>query len=142
MQVTDSRFRGQGSITPFLDYDYTRAKLKSFTETGSTGAELKINGGEDKRSWLTAGAKWTARFGAIVPEASLAWRHGFGDQRTVFNANFAASPETSSFDIRSATQKRDSVAGRPVGRREIGPVNLQIGYQGRSRAVKPRTQAS
>jgi trimeric autotransporter adhesin len=117
-------------VTPFVDYDYTDAKLDGFTETGTTGADLKVNGGSEKHSWLTGGVKWTGRFGGIVPQASVAWRHAFGDKRASFNANFAASPATSDFDIVSMSEKSDALlAGVSVGGK-LGPVDVRVAYQG------------
>jgi len=117
-------------VTPFVSYDYTDAKLDGFTETGTTGAELTVHGGSEKHSWLTGGVKWTGQFGGIVPEASVAWRHAFGDRRASFNANFAGSPATSDFDIVSMSEKHDALlAGVSVGGR-LGPVDVRLAYQG------------
>ena len=117
-------------VTPFVSYDYTDAKLDGFTEAGTTGAELTVNGGSEKHSWLTGGVKWTGQFGGIVPEASVAWRHAFGDRRASFNANFAGSPATSDFDIVSMSEKHDALlAGVSVGGR-LGPVDVRLAYQG------------
>jgi outer membrane autotransporter protein len=117
-------------VTPFVSYDYTDAKLDGFTEAGTTGGELTVNGGSEKHSWLTGGVKWTGQFGGIVPEASVAWRHAFGDRRASFNANFAGSPATSDFDIVSMSEKHDALlAGVSVGGR-LGPVDVRLAYQG------------
>jgi len=117
-------------VTPFVSYDYTDAKLDGFTESGTTGGELAVHGGSEKHSWLTGGVKWTGQFGGIVPEASVAWRHAFGDRRASFNANFAGSPATSDFDIVSMSEKHDALlAGVSVGGR-LGPVDVRLAYQG------------
>ena len=41
-------------LTPYLNYDYVNAKLKSFPETGLDGANLSVYGGRAKHSFLTA----------------------------------------------------------------------------------------
>ena len=117
-------------VTPFVNYDYTNAKLNGFTEDGTTGAELTVHGGSEKHSWLTGGVKWSGQFRGIVPEASVAWRHAFGDKRASFNANFAASPSTADFDIVSMSEKADAVlAGLSIGGK-LGPVDVRVAYQG------------
>lgn len=117
-------------LTPFVDYDYMHAKLDRFTEAGTTGGELKVNGGSEKHSWLTGGVKWTGQLGRLVPEVSVAWRHAFGDTRASFNANLAASPTTSDFDIVSMRERSDALlAGVSLGG-ELGPVDVRLGYQG------------
>ena len=124
------QFSPANLVTPFVNYDYTGAKLRGFTEDGTTGAELTVNGGSEKHSWLTGGVKWTGRFGGIVPEASVAWRHVFGDARASFNANFAASPATADFDIVSMSQKSDALlAGVSIGGK-LGPLDVRVAYQG------------
>jgi uncharacterized protein with beta-barrel porin domain len=117
-------------VTPFVNYDYTDAKLDGFTEAGTTGGELAVHGGSEKHSWLTGGVKWAGQFGGIVPEASVAWRHAFGDKRASFNANFAGSPSTADFDIVSMSEKHDALlAGLSIGGK-LGPVDVRVAYQG------------
>jgi hypothetical protein len=124
------QFSARNLVTPFVNYDYTDANLQRFTETGTTGAELAVNGGSEKHSWLTGGVKWSGLFGAIAPEASVGWRHRFGDKRASFDARFAASPSTSGFDIVSMGEKSDALlAGVSVGGR-LGPVAVRLAYQG------------
>lgn len=117
-------------ITPFLNYDYTNAKLRDFREGGATGAELIVNGGGAKHSWLTGGVKWAGQFGGIVPEAKLGYRHMFGDRRESFSANFVGFEEDRDFDILSTTEKAGAVIAGLAAGGKIGMVDMRIGYEG------------
>src|ERR687894_84598 len=48
-------------VTPFLNLDYVNARLDEFIETGLDGANLHIDEGGIKRTFLTAGAKWATQ---------------------------------------------------------------------------------
>ena len=118
-------------ITPFLNYDYTDAKLKAFTETGLPGANLAINGGSAKHSWVTGGLKWAGELAGLVPEVSVGWRHMFGKQAESFNANFADYLNNCDFDILSMREKRDAVlAGLSIGGKLGGLLDVRVGYEG------------
>ena len=117
-------------VTPFVNYDYTDAKLKSFTESGVLGANLAVNGGSAKHSWLTGGLKWAGQIRELVPEVSVAWRHMFGKRTESFNANFADDLNNCDFDISSMREKRDAaLLGLSIGG-NVGAVNVRIGYEG------------
>jgi outer membrane autotransporter protein len=121
---------GEASVlTPYLNWDYTNAKLKSFTESGGNGADLTVLGGRSKHSFVTAGVKWATQMGGVVPEVNLGYRHRFGDKRSDFEACFLGDTGCT-FDIISAAQKKGTfLAGLSVGGK-MGPVDLRIGYEG------------
>ncbi|MEO7655550.1 MAG: autotransporter outer membrane beta-barrel domain-containing protein, partial [Sphingomicrobium sp.] len=120
---------GNSVLTPYLNYDYVNAKLKSFQETGGNGADLSVYGGRAKHSYLTGGVKWATQMGGVVPEVNLGYRYRFGDKRSDFNAAFLDDRDCD-FDIISAAQKKGTfLAGLSVGGK-MGPVDLRIGYEG------------
>ncbi len=120
---------GNSVLTPYLNYDYVNAKLKSFQETGGGGADLSVYGGRARHSFLTGGVKWATQMGGVVPEVNLGYRYRFGDRRSDFNAAFLDDRDCD-FDIISAAQKRGTfLAGLSVGGK-MGPVDLRIGYEG------------
>jgi outer membrane autotransporter protein len=121
---------GEASVlTPYLNWDYVNAKLKSFTESGGGGADLTVLGGRAKHSFLTAGVKWATQMGGVVPEVNLGYRNRFGDRRSDFSACFLGD-ESCQFDIISAAQSRGTfLAGISIGGK-MGPVDLRIGYEG------------
>ena len=120
---------GTSVITPYLNYDYVNAKLKSFTESGTDGANLTVLGGRAKHSFLTGGVKWATQFGGVVPEVNLGYRYRFGDKRSSFDAAFLGDTSCD-FEVISAAQKKGSfLAGVSVGGK-VGPVDLRIGYEG------------
>ena len=120
---------GNSVVTPYLNYDYVNAKLKSFTESGGNGADLTVLGGRAKHSFLTGGVKWATQMGGVVPEVNLGYRYRFGEKRSDFRAAFIGDTACD-FSIISAAQKRGTfLAGLSVGGK-MGPVDLRIGYEG------------
>ena len=120
---------GNSVITPYLNYDYVDAKLKSFSETGGNGAELTVDNNHSRHSFLTGGVKWATQMGGVVPEVNLGYRYRFGNSRSTVHEWFTPDPEND-FDIISASQKRGTfLAGVSVGGK-LGPVDLRIGYEG------------
>src|SRR5688500_334924 len=118
-------------VTPFLNLDYVHLRLKEFIETGLPGANIHVDGGTANRTLLTGGVKWAGQFGGIVPEAKLAYRHRFGNERTRFAAAFLCQTDTEcEFDIVSAAEKRGSfLAGLSIGGK-VGGIDLRLGYEG------------
>jgi uncharacterized protein with beta-barrel porin domain len=116
-------------VTAYLDYDYVRAKLNGFTESGLDGANLDVEGGSSNHSFLSAGAKWTTRLGSLVPEANLGYRYRFGNTRSTFTACFDDAADCS-FTVDSTAQKKGAfLAGLSVGGK-LGPVDVSVGYEG------------
>jgi uncharacterized protein with beta-barrel porin domain len=121
---------GANSVaTPYVNYDYVNAKLKSFTETGLDGANLTVLGGRSKHSFLTGGVKFATQLGGLVPEVNLGYRYRFGKKRSYFQAAFIGDTDCD-FTIESAVAKRGTfLAGLSIGGK-LGPVDLRVGYEG------------
>lgn len=116
-------------LTPYVNLDYAKAKLKGFTEEGTTGAELAVSGQSEDRAAVTVGAKWAALVGRVVPEVNLGYRHQFGDRRGSFDAAFAAV-DSDAFTIVSTEEERGAfLAGLSVSGK-LGPLDLRAGYEG------------
>jgi outer membrane autotransporter protein len=116
-------------ITPYLNYDYVHAKLDGFTEDDGNGVGLTVESSSSNHSVLTGGVKWATRIGGLVPEVNLGYRYRFGSARSGFGAFFNGDQDCD-FDIVSASQKRGNIlAGLSVGGK-LGPVDVQIGYEG------------
>ena len=116
-------------LTPYLDYDYVDAKLKSFDENNGNGAGLTVDSSSSNHSFLTGGVKWAAQMGGVVPEVNLGYRYRFGSDYSKFHGWFTPDPEND-FDIVSASQKKGAfLAGLSIGGK-MGPVDLRIGYEG------------
>lgn len=113
-------------VTPYLNYDRTNARLKSFKEAGG----LSARGAAAKHGWVTAGVKLAGEVGGLVPEANLGYRHMFGDRRSSFDAAFADRQAV----VASHRQGRGAVlAGLSVGGR-LGTLDLRAGYDGAFRS--------
>ena len=98
---------GNSVITPYLNYDYVDAKLKSFTETGGNGAELTVDNNHSRHSFLTGGVKWATQMGGVVPEVNLGYRYRFGNSRsrsTMRSRRIRRTTSTSSRRARSAAR--------------------------------------
>ncbi len=116
-------------LTPFLNVDHSSAKLDGFTETGLAGANLAIESSKSSRTAVTAGAKWAADLGGVIPQAELGYRYLLGDRRATVNAAFG-DEAGSDFEIVSAADKRGSLlAGLSLGGK-AGPIDVRVGYQG------------
>lgn len=116
-------------ITPYLNYDWTNAKLKGFDETGGDDDELTASAARQKHSWLTAGVKLAGEMAGLVPQASIGYRHMFGERRASLDAAGRGHGD-SGFEIVSMTQKRGALlAGLGIGGK-LGTVDLRVSYQG------------
>ena len=122
---------GNSVVRPFLNLDYVNARLDEYIETGLEGANLHVDGGGIKRTFLTGGVKYATQMGGVVPEVKLAYRHRFGDRRARIEQAFLCQTDTEcEFDVVSASEKRGTfLAGLSVGGK-VGPVDLRIGYEG------------
>jgi len=80
------------TVGPRFGWAYSRNKVDSFSETGSTGLELAF--GQQTYESLTSsvGAKGSiaisTSFGVIVPQVSADYIHEFKDNQQTFNARF------------------------------------------------------
>jgi outer membrane autotransporter protein len=123
---------GASVVTPYLNLDYVHAKMDGFTETGLSGAALRLFDAKSNHTFLTVGAKWATQMGGVVPEVNLGYRHRFENSRSHFTGQFfdGSSLTNCDFDIVSASQNRGTfLAGLSVGGK-MGPVDLRIGYEG------------
>ena len=127
-----ARFDLGGSwITPFAAVDHTNVKLKSFTESGLPGANLRADSESESQTSTLVGLKWAGHFGGIVPEAKIAWRHDFGDKVFMWTPEFADAPPGSEHDIISQSVKRDKLLVGLALNAAIGKnVSGRLGYQG------------
>ncbi|OBV11870.1 Outer membrane autotransporter barrel domain protein [Erythrobacter dokdonensis DSW-74] len=122
---------GETWVTPFLGLEYTDVKMKSFDEAGVGGANLAFAGQSQDDTSFLAGVKWAGKFGMVVPEAQVAYRH---DDSGVFSTrqSFADAPGNALFTTSSPRSDRDSVmAGVSLAALFNDRVTGRIGYQGR-----------
>jgi uncharacterized protein with beta-barrel porin domain len=79
---------GKLNIIPSLGISWTRIEYESYAENGDTGLELRFDGDDQTLILSTVGLTVSSvvetRFGAVVPEAGIEWKHEFAnDQRSV-----------------------------------------------------------
>lgn len=122
---------GESWITPFVGLEYTKVKMKGFTETGVSGANLDFDSQSENDTSFLAGVKWAGRFGIVVPEAKIAYRH---DDSGAFATvqRFADAPGAALFSTASPQSDKDTVmAGFSLAALFNDKVTGRIGYQGR-----------
>jgi autotransporter-associated beta strand protein len=100
--------KGNLSIGPIANFQYTHVSLNGFTESGSLAPLTYPDQGTD--SWTTAlGVKshydWQVGHVLIRPELSVAWQHEYGDNAYSILAGFANGAGTTF-----------TVTGPPIGR--------------------------
>jgi YVTN family beta-propeller protein/autotransporter-associated beta strand protein len=103
--------KGNLSIGPTANFQYTHVKLDGFTESGSLAPLTYPDQSTD--SWTTAfGAKayydWHVGHVLVRPEISVAWQHEYGDQAYSIIAGFANGAGTS-FTVTGPQIGRDSL---------------------------------
>ena len=118
-------------ITPYVALEYTDAKLKAFTETGVTAADLAVTDSSQSRATGVLGLRIGGTMGKVTPELNAGWRHQFGSKYATVNASFADLPG-SAYSVQSAYEKADTAfvdlgLSAVLGKNVVG----KIGYQGR-----------
>jgi hypothetical protein len=116
-------------LTPYVAYDYVHTTLKGFTESGGEGADLTVEGGTTKHSFLTGGVKWASQLGSVVPELDVGYRYRLGSTRARFDTTFLDGA-SDDFDIVSASQERGSLLANLSIGGNIGSVGLKVSYSG------------
>jgi len=122
---------GQSWITPFVGLEYTKVKMKGFTEAGVAGANLDFDSQSESDTAFLAGVKWAGKLGIVVPEAKIAYR---ADDNAAFatSQRFADAPGTALFTSLSPQSDKDTVmAGLSLAALFSEKVTGRIGYQGR-----------
>ena len=122
---------GESWITPFVGLEYTKVKMKGFTEAGVAGANLDFDSQSESDTAFLAGVKWAGKLGIVVPEAKIAYR---ADDNALFatSQRFADAPGTALFTSRSPQSDKDTVmAGLSLAALFSEKVTGRIGYQGR-----------
>ena len=118
-------------ITPYVALEYTDAKLKAFTESGVTAADLAVADSSQSRGTGVLGLRIGGTMGKVTPELNAGWSHQFGSKYATVNASFADLPG-SAYSVQSAYEKADTAfvdlgLSAVLGKNVVG----KIGYQGR-----------
>ena len=116
-------------VTPYLAVDYTSMKLKSFTESGGTGADLDFDSQTESQFSGVLGVKWTGNYNGIIPEAKVAYRYNFGGDIGV-DASFADAPAGADFTKKEDRKSGSFMAGLSLAGALGSNVSGRIGYLG------------
>lgn len=122
---------GSLGITPYAVVEYTDAKLKAFSETGLTAANLAVADSSQDRVSTELGLRLGGSMGRVTPEVNVGWRHQFGSKYATVNSSFADLPG-SAYTVQSPYEKPDSAfvdigLAMALSKNVVG----KIGYQGR-----------
>ncbi|HVJ01614.1 MAG TPA: autotransporter-associated beta strand repeat-containing protein [Sphingomonas sp.] len=125
---------GQVEVTPFAGLNYVESHTDAVTESGGATA-LAIAADTRKVTFSDIGLRLKGGDGAadgeglhVVPYASAAWRHGWGDRGQPLSASFAGA--AGSFSVLGPVVAKDAAElGLGLGLRS-GPVQVSLGYNG------------
>lgn len=106
---------GDATITPLAGVRYSTLKLDGYTETGGSGAALRVNGGSHGSLKSEIGAKYErslkTRYGELIPFVRVGWNHEYRDTALTTNASFAADTSGSTaFTTQGASPLRNTAA--------------------------------
>lgn len=125
---------GRVDVTPFIALGYLSNSTDGFVESGAGDFGLLVADSDADSLASTLGLRfsgtWQAGGVRLVPNAEIAWRHEFLDERQGFTAAFIEDPSTP-FPIVSAALSRDSVlVGAGVGAQVSKNFVLFLDYNG------------
>ena len=102
---------GKLNMQPMVGVNYTGASTDGFIEAGAGDFGLLVADSDADSLTSTVGlrmsAMWTVGGTKLVPDAAIAWRHEFADDRQGFTAAFLEDPSTP-FNIISSAISPDS----------------------------------
>jgi outer membrane autotransporter protein len=102
---------GRVDVTPFIALGYLSNSTDGFSESGAGDFGLLVGDSDADSLTSTLGMRfsgmWRAGGVRLIPDAEIAWRHEFLDERQGFSATFIEDPSTP-FSIVSSALSRDS----------------------------------
>ena len=125
---------GSVDVQPFVGLAYLSNSTDGFTESGASDFNLLVGDADADSLTSTVGLRlsgsWKAGGVRLIPDAEIAWRHEFLDERQVFTAAFIEDPGTQ-FRIISSELSPDSVlASAGLGAQVSKNLVLFIDYNG------------
>lgn len=125
---------GRIDIQPFVALGYLSNSTDGFAEAGGGDFALLVGDSDADSFASTLGVRfsgvWQAGGVRLVPDAEIAWRHEFLDERQVFSAVFLEDPSTP-FQIVSSALSRDSaLVNVGVGAQVSKSLVLFLDYNG------------
>lgn len=106
---------GNATLTPLAGVRYTSLRQDGYTETGGSGAALRVNGSTYSSFKSELGAKYEhslmTSYGSLKPFLQLSWNHEFRNTPLATSASFAAdSSGSTSFTTQGAGPLRNTTA--------------------------------
>lgn len=102
---------GRVDVQPFIALGYLSNSTDGFAESGGSDFALLVGDSDADSLSSTLGMRfsgmWKAGGVRLIPDAEIAWRHEFLDERQGFTAAFIEDPSTP-FSIVSSALSRDS----------------------------------
>jgi uncharacterized protein with beta-barrel porin domain len=125
---------GRVNLQPMVAVNYTDTSTDSFIEGGAGDFGLIVGEADgdslSTQVGLRASGMWTVGRVKLVPDAKIAWRHEFEDERQSFTAAFLEDPSTL-FDIVSSEISADSaVVGAGLTAGVTNGLEVFVDYNG------------
>lgn len=99
------------SVGPRARFDYAYEQIRSFTESGANGLNLRYDGYDIESAVSVLGAEASyavsTSFGVVTPQLRVDWNHEFAADPARVKARFAADPNEVVFFVRPARLNRD-----------------------------------
>jgi outer membrane autotransporter protein len=110
--TTGYNFRfGAVTLTPRAGYEWQRVAYETYRESGSSGLELKFEDYDITSSLSTLGLQGSiaigTRYGVLVPQASVDWKHQFDLDQQKLAVSFIDDRRSKKFKYENEDPDRD-----------------------------------
>jgi len=120
----------QGLLTPLVGLSYTSVWTDSFTETGASGANLRVDEARYESLATTVGLRGSLALDGWEPSLFLGWRHEFLDDHGEADLAFAAVPDAKWTVIGSDVARNAGLVGVGVVAEISAQVEAVLDYGG------------
>jgi outer membrane autotransporter protein len=110
--TTGYNFRlGAVTLTPRAGYEWQRVAYEAYRESGGSGLELKFDDYDITSSLSTLGLQGSiaigTRYGVLVPQASVDWKHQFDLDQQDLKVSFVDDTRSKKFEYQNEDPDRD-----------------------------------
>ena len=126
---------GRFMVTPLASLAYSYSRQNGYTESGGAGAALAVQATHSTSVQTDMGLRFerafATRYGEIIPNMQLAWRHEYVKARVAVNATYAADPtgETAFSTLGSSPVANSGVMSMGVTLLRANNLSMTLLYQ-------------
>jgi subtilase-type serine protease len=125
---------GRVNVQPFIALGYLSNSTDGFSESGAGDFGLLVGDSDADSLTSTLGMRfsgmWKAGGVRLIPDAEIAWRHEFLDERQGFSAAFIEDPSTPFSIVSSALSRDSALVSAGVGAQVSRNFVLFLDYNG------------